>query len=97
MKFQSFQYTLDMGHPPDDFNNLLKALWWDAKGNWDQAHKIIKDHPGKEAAWIHAYLHRKEGDLSNASYWYEKAGKTMPDTDIIEEFESITADILEKN
>ena len=86
-----------MGHPPEDFNNLLKALWWDAKGNWKKAHEIVQSMNGKDAAWIHAYLHRKEGDLSNGSYWYDKAGQVMPEDDLLSEFERITSYILDVN
>ena len=53
----------------------LAALWWDAKGNWKQAHEVAGQDEGPAAAWVHAYLHRKEGDASNASYWYARADK----------------------
>ena len=52
----------------------LAALWWAAKGNWDEAHKIVQDEETADAAWVHAYLHRVEGDLGNAGYWYRRAG-----------------------
>ena len=52
---------------------LLLALWHDAKGDWDGAHRVAQDVDGENAAWVHAYLHRKEGDASNADYWYRRA------------------------
>ena len=55
----------------------LTALWWAAKGQWDQAHKIVQDESGANAAWVHAYLHRVEGDLGNAGYWYRQAGQPV--------------------
>jgi len=94
MDYYSFQYTLDMGHPPVDFSEGLKALWWDAKGEWDTAHKIVQDLNDQEAAWVHAYLHRKEGDESNASYWYGNAGKEKPDLSIHDEFQEIVSALL---
>lgn len=56
----------------------LKALWYDAKGNWNAAHDIAQELPTVFGSWIHAYLHRKEGDRFNAEYWYDRAGGTMP-------------------
>ena len=55
---------------------LLHALWHDAHGDWNRAHSITQDIDGPDAAWVHAYLHRKEGDTSNADYWYREAGRT---------------------
>ena len=54
----------------------LAALWWAAKGEWDKAHEIVQDEDDADAAWVHAYLHRVEGDLGNAGYWYRRAGKS---------------------
>ena len=64
-----------LNRPPEDLPDLLQALWWEAKGDWDLAHKITQDISGPAAAWVHAYLHRKEGDIGNASYWYSRSGK----------------------
>ena len=69
----------------------LAALWWAAKGNWDQAHKIVMDESGKEAAWVHAYLHRVEGDLGNAGYWYRQAGQPAAKDSLDAEWERIVA------
>lgn len=90
MDYLQFNHTLDMGKPPENFHDVLKALWWDRKGDWDTAHQIIQNLDSSDAAWVHAYLHRKEGDLGNALFWYNKAGKPMPEIDIVEEFRELT-------
>ncbi len=72
MNLSSFKQSLSENKPPSDASPYLQALWYDAKNNWDKAHVLIQDLPDKNASWIHAYLHRKEGDLSNADYWYAK-------------------------
>lgn len=75
MTIEEFKSTLNNSHPPDALPRLLKALWYDASGDWHQAHEIAQEVHGAAGAWVHAYLHRKEGDLSNAGYWYTRAGK----------------------
>jgi hypothetical protein len=67
--------TLANAAPSPGLAPPLAALWWAAKGDWDAAHKIVMNEYSKDAAWVHAYLHRVEGDLSNAGYWYRRAGK----------------------
>ena len=69
----------------------LAALWWAAKGNWDQAHKIVQDESDKESAWVHAYLHRVEGDLGNAGYWYLQAGQPVAKDSLEAEWQRIAA------
>jgi hypothetical protein len=64
--------------PLADFSPELKALWYDGKGDWKSAHDLVDHLSGKNAARVHAYLHRKEGDLWNADYWYGKAGEKRP-------------------
>ncbi|RPI70646.1 MAG: hypothetical protein EHM47_11745, partial [Ignavibacteriales bacterium] len=82
--------------PDENLNNLLAALWYDAKNNWDKAHEITQDIEGKDSAWVHAYLHRREGDNGNASYWYSRAGKSFPDKTLEEEWEEIVSALLVK-
>ena len=69
----------------------LAALWWAAKGNWDTAHKIVMNEETSEAAWVHAYLHRVEGDLGNAGYWYRQAGQPAAKDSLEAEWARITA------
>jgi len=79
---------------PNGLSVYLKALWYDAKGDWDEAHHIIQDVPDKNASWIHAYLHRREGDINNADYWYYQAGRKRPDIPLNEEWDEIVKAML---
>ena len=79
---------------PDRLDGLLLALWWDAKGDWNRAHEIAQDVTGADGAWVHAYLHRKEGDLSNAAYWYAQAGRPVAKDDLSAEWERIAVAVL---
>jgi len=74
-----FRESIKGNEPSSESSDHLKALWYDAKGDWKKAHEIIQDIDDKNASWIHAYLHRKEGDILNADYWYNRAGKKRPD------------------
>jgi len=67
--------------PPPGLSPALQALWHDARGDWDQAHLCAQQEENQEGAWVHAYLHRKEGDRGNAGYWYARAGRTIPGAD----------------
>ena len=62
-------------NPPEELSMCLQALWWENKGDWERAHEIAQDAGSREGDWVHAYLHRVEGDLGNAGYWYRRAGK----------------------
>jgi hypothetical protein len=85
----SFKDSLKNNTPDSSYTPMLTSLWYDAKGDWEKAHDQV-DHLGvKDAAWVHAYLHRKEGDLWNADYWYAKANKTRPNISLEEEWESL--------
>lgn len=72
----------------------LQALWHDARGDWDAAHRIAQDDESRDAAWVHAYLHRKEGDASNARYWYARSGKTEHQGSLEEEWHDIVRSLL---
>ena len=77
-----------------EFSGALLALWWDGKGDWQKAHEIAQDVPGADGAWVHAYLHRKEGDAGNAAYWYRQAGRPVAEGDLRGEWEKIVVEIL---
>ncbi len=81
--------SLSFDNPPPAASVYLQSLWYDAKSNWKKAHELIQDVPDKNASWIHGYLHRKEGDIWNADYWYNKADKKRPDVSLQEEWEQI--------
>lgn len=95
MTFEQFRQTLSPGSHPSNLSAHLRALWYDAKGDWDKAHQIIQDIEDKNAAWIHAYLHRKEGDIWNADYWYSRAGRKRPSLSFEKEWEDIVKEIVE--
>ncbi|MEY2760115.1 MAG: hypothetical protein RLZZ96_15 [Bacteroidota bacterium] len=84
-----FYESLTEPLPPAHFSVLLKSLWYDAKGDWETAHDLVDSLAGAEAAWVHAYLHRKEGDSWNADYWYARAKKVRPSSTLEEEWESL--------
>lgn len=94
MDIEDFRSSLLASSPPAGISDYLKALWFDAKGNWDEAHRVIQDIPGGKAEKIHAYLHRKEGDEANAEYWYDKAGHKKPDLTLEKEWEDILQELL---
>ncbi len=89
-----FRASLSGATPAPDLGAPLAALWWAAKGNWDEAHRIAQDERGANAAWVHAYLHRVEGDLGNAGYWYRQAGKPVATGALETEWEQIAAELL---
>ena len=94
MNLHEFKQSLHIPNCPTDASLYLKALWYDAKGNWEKAHELIQDLPDKTASWIHAYLHRKEGDSWNADYWYSKAGRKRPSVSVEVEWEHIVTELL---
>lgn len=85
------------GMVPEDIPLLLQALLLDAAGDWDSAHRIAQGDDSPDGSWVHAYLHRAEGDLGNASYWYRSAAKKMPDMSLEEEWEYIAMSLLKKS
>jgi len=94
MTLKEFKLTLNQNSSPENINDLLTALWYDAKGDWNKSHKITQDINGTNAAWVHAYLHRKEGDSGNASYWYSRAGESFSNKSLEEEWEEIVEALL---
>jgi hypothetical protein len=94
MNLAAFRASLAGAAPPSGLTAALAALWWDARGDWDRAHQAAMADEGRAAAWVHAYLHRKEGDRSNAGYWYRRAGRTMPAGTLEAEWEAIATALL---
>jgi hypothetical protein len=89
-----FRTSLSGTAPAPGFEPPLAALWWAAKGQWDQAHKIVMSEETATAAWVHAYLHRVEGDLGNAGYWYRQAGQPVAKDSLEAEWERIVCALL---
>ena len=94
----AFAATLTGTAPPDAWPAPLAALWWLAKGEadsdvaaWERAHSLVQDATGPDAAWVHAHLHRIEGDAGNARYWYDRAGRPVPRGSIAEERATLIA------
>ena len=79
---------------PESLHGALLALWWDGQGEWQAADEIAQDVEGADGAWVHAYLHRKEGNTANATYWYGKAGKAVAGGDLRAEWEAIVGELL---
>ena len=94
MTLQEFKSSLSLKKPLQNISPLLEAMWYDAKGDWEASHNIAQEIHSKEGAWIHAYLHRKEGDEGNAAYWYARAGRKFPLVGLETEWEEICSEIL---
>lgn len=77
-------------------SGALLSLWWDAKGEWAKAHEVAQDVETADGAWVHAYLHRKEGDAGNAAYWYRRAGRAAAKGDLRAEWEAMVGEMLRK-
>ena len=95
MTLQEFRSTLSNPNPPEGLSDLLKAMWYEGKNSWEMAHDIAQDIPTQDGSWIHAYLHRKEGDLGNASYWYRRAGRPTPNVSLEKEWNDIVNELLQ--
>ena len=94
MTLQQFRDSLSADQPPADLSVALVGLWWDAKGDWTRAHESAQQDEGPAGAWVHAYLHRKEGDNSNAEYWYGRAGKSPSHAAFADEWIEIAKALL---
>ena len=94
MRMADFKASLSGAAPVPSANAPLAALWWAAKGDWDQAHKIVQDEAGPDAAWVHAYLHRVEGDIGNAGYWYRQALRPPANGSPEAEWDRIASELL---
>ena len=97
MNINDFIKSLSHDKAPADISSYLQSLWFDGKGNWEAAHTVVQDIEDKTAAWIHAYLHRKEGDNGNARYWYNRAGKEMPQVSLEEEWKKMVSSLLKES
>jgi hypothetical protein len=94
MDLAEFSASLDYPAPPPGLGFALQALWHDRNGDWDSAHELAQREERGLGEWVHAYLHRKEGDLGNAGYWYRRAGKPMARGSLDEEWAAIVTALL---
>jgi len=91
--FEDFTASIAAGKPPAGAGKALLALWHDAGGDWDRAHELAQAAGGRDGDWVHAYLHRKEGDVGNAGYWYARAGRPAASGDLAAEWEAIAREL----
>ncbi|MBV8565812.1 MAG: hypothetical protein JO273_10190 [Methylobacteriaceae bacterium] len=94
MTVEEFRASLGSQAPPAGLALALQTLWWEAKGDWDKAHECAMADDGRDGAWVHGYLHRKEGDRGNARYWYRLAGKPEPSEALAQEWAAILTALL---
>jgi hypothetical protein len=94
ISLEQFEATLDGAAPPDELDPLQRALWHEAKGDWALAHELAQAVDDPDGAWVHAFLHRVEGDLANASYWYRRAGRPVCELPLREEWREVARVLL---
>ena len=94
MTYDDFIDSVDMDAPPAGCAETLRSLWWDKKGDWDTAHAIAQKISTVQGSAVHAYLHREEGVLWNADYWYRRAGRQRPDGSLEAEWEALVHEML---
>ena len=92
-----FRSSVSAASPPADVGPALQALWWLLKDDWGQAHKCVQGHEGEpDCDWVHAHLHRVEGDLSNAGYWYRHAKRPVATCSLQDEWAEVATELLER-
>jgi hypothetical protein len=96
MTVDEFRTSLTLDQPPPGLPPALLGLWWDGKGDWTRAHDSLQESKEGDGAWVHAYLHRKEGDHSNAAYWYARAKKSACKETLNAEWLTIARDLLQR-
>ncbi len=96
VNLEFFNLSLKENEPNPDWSAGLKSMWWDVKGNWEASHDIAQDMTSLDGSWIHAYLHRKEGDRFNADYWYRKANRFFPKVSLEDEQKELVAYFIGK-
>jgi hypothetical protein len=94
MDFETYKTSVAEAAPPAGLGPAMEALWWEAKGDWHQGHKCAQQQGDADGAWVHAHLHRVEGDLRNAAGWYGRAGKPVSAASLPEEWETIARALL---
>jgi hypothetical protein len=91
---KEFKASISRSDPPDALSRALQSLWWMEKGDWNRGHGLIDDAEGIDECWVHAHLHRVEGDLANAGYWYRRAQKPVSTSALEAERAEIIAALL---
>ncbi|MBE35619.1 MAG: hypothetical protein CMI16_08715 [Opitutaceae bacterium] len=96
MSFPEFLRSLNQEDVPTGIGVPLQAMREAARDKWDEAHRLVQDDSSADAAWVHAYLHRQEGDVGNADYWYARAEKKRPEASLEQEWEAISSELLDR-
>jgi hypothetical protein len=94
ISYEAFKASLAEAAPPAGVSPPLAAMWHDAKGDWEAAHRLAQSEETADGAWVHAYLHRVEGDLANAGYWYRRAGRPVCELPLREEWRQVATALL---
>lgn len=94
MNLHDFKASVENNQPPSDLPVSLQALWQQARGNWDAAHALAQSDNSPLASWVHAHLHRVEGDLGNAAYWYRRASKPQSTAGLAAEWDEIAEELM---
>jgi hypothetical protein len=94
LSLTEFEASLAAEQPPEGLGQALAALWWQGKGAWERAHALAQAADGAAASWVHAHLHRVEGDLDNAAYWYRRAGRDPASGGLQAEWRAIVQALL---
>ncbi len=94
MIYDEYLASIKNAQPSSELSATLRSLWWDKKGDWDTAHAIAQEIPTTQGSAVHAYLHREEGVLWNADYWYSRAGRMRPDIPLEEEWQLLVEEML---
>jgi len=94
MTFDEYLANIKNKEPSSELSETLRSLWWDKKGDWDRAHSIAQEIPTTQGSAVHAYLHREEGVLWNADYWYSRAGRIRPDIPLEDEWKLLVEEML---
>ena len=94
MTFDEFLESIEEDRPPAAFSETLLSLWWDKKGDWNKGHSIAQKIPTLQGSAVHAYLHREEGVLWNADYWYSQANRKRPKIPLEEEWKLLVMEML---
>ena len=97
MNVAQFRDSLSGEQPPRGLSCALAGLWWDAKGEWTRAHESAQQDEGSTGAWVHAYLHRVEGDLPNARWWYNEAKRPAATGSLDDEWSAIVRTLLNED
>jgi hypothetical protein len=97
MDLNEFKDSLAGETLPAGVSPKLQAMWHEAKGDWEAAHHLVQNQNDRDGAWVHAYLHRKEGDNANAGYWYSRAGRPASQQTLEQEWAEIVEELLKRN